>query len=366
MNERVMQFRLGMFVIVAGLVLTMLIVWFGESPALFRAVHYVTVHYAEAPGVSEGIPVRKSGIRVGEVVAIRFDDRPKQPDGVLVTMALESKYRIRAGSVPRISRALIGDVSIDLLPGTGEGPMATGAVPDQAPVIEGTVAPDPSEALAAATEAFQNVKGTLSSIDQAAKGVAALSAKADGLDDFLVSIRDAARKVEGLADQMSGMAKSSSGDFPAVVAGIKAATEKFNATFDDATRSNLQASSRQLSSVTSKFDKILSDFQPVARDLAADPSKTPTTNVGQVMLRANRVIADVGLLTAALRTYDPGGKARLNPNGTIQKLLISSELHDSYQDVAKSARAMVGKLSQLAEQIARDPSALSRGVLQGR
>ena len=30
MNERVMQFRIGMFVIVAGLVLTMLIVWFGE------------------------------------------------------------------------------------------------------------------------------------------------------------------------------------------------------------------------------------------------------------------------------------------------------------------------------------------------
>ena len=37
MNERVMQFRIGMFVIVAGLVLTMLIVWFGESPSLFRS-----------------------------------------------------------------------------------------------------------------------------------------------------------------------------------------------------------------------------------------------------------------------------------------------------------------------------------------
>ena len=36
MNERVMQFRIGMFVIVAGLVLTMMIVWFGESPSLFR------------------------------------------------------------------------------------------------------------------------------------------------------------------------------------------------------------------------------------------------------------------------------------------------------------------------------------------
>ena len=83
----------------------------------------MTVHYAEAPGVGEGIPVRKSGIRVGEVVSIRFDDRPGQPDGVLVTLALEKKYKIRAGSVPRvISKALIGDVSIDLLPGSGDRP----------------------------------------------------------------------------------------------------------------------------------------------------------------------------------------------------------------------------------------------------
>ena len=38
MNERVMQFRIGVFVIVAGLVLAMLLVWFGETPELFRIV----------------------------------------------------------------------------------------------------------------------------------------------------------------------------------------------------------------------------------------------------------------------------------------------------------------------------------------
>src|SRR3954451_3709137 len=102
MNERVMQFRIGMFVIVAGLVLTMLIVWFGESPALFRDQTYLRVHYLEAPGVGEGIPVRKSGIRIGEVVSVAFDDRPDQPDGVIVTLALEKRYPIKAGSTPRI------------------------------------------------------------------------------------------------------------------------------------------------------------------------------------------------------------------------------------------------------------------------
>ena len=119
---------------------------------MLRDQVYVKVHYAEAPGVLEGVPVRKSGIRIGEVAAIAFDDRPNQPDGVLVTLALERKYKIREGSVPRLTRSLIGDVTIDLLPGTGDRPPHDRPTrPADAPIIEGDVAPDPSKALAAAT-----------------------------------------------------------------------------------------------------------------------------------------------------------------------------------------------------------------------
>src|SRR3954465_6998997 len=170
MNERVMQFRIGMFVIVAGLVLTMLIVWFGESPSLLRDQVYVKARYAEAPGVLEGVAVRKSGIRVGEVVAIAFDQRPNQPDGVLVTMTIERKYPIREGSVPRLSRSLIGDVTIDLLPGTGEADIKTARTPSEASVIEGDTAVDPAKALAAATVAFEKAGETLKSINDAATG----------------------------------------------------------------------------------------------------------------------------------------------------------------------------------------------------
>ncbi len=133
MNERLMQFRIGMFVIVAGLVLTMMIVWFGESPSLLRDQVYLKVRYAEAPGVLEGVPVRKSGIRIGEVVAIAFDERPNQPDGVLVTLALERRYQVREGSSPRLTRSLIGDVAIDMQPGTGDGFIAGRQDPSRGP-----------------------------------------------------------------------------------------------------------------------------------------------------------------------------------------------------------------------------------------
>ena len=60
MNERVMQFRIGMFVIVAGLVLTMLIVWFGESPALLRDQVFLRARYADAPECSREWPCARA------------------------------------------------------------------------------------------------------------------------------------------------------------------------------------------------------------------------------------------------------------------------------------------------------------------
>ena len=54
MNERLMQFRIGMFVIVAGLVLTMMIIWFGESPAILRDQVYLRVRYCRSPWRSRG------------------------------------------------------------------------------------------------------------------------------------------------------------------------------------------------------------------------------------------------------------------------------------------------------------------------
>ncbi|MDB5351560.1 MAG: ABC-type transport system involved in resistance to organic solvent, periplasmic component [Planctomycetota bacterium] len=367
MNERVMQFRIGMFVIVAGLVLTMLVVWFGESPSLFRSQSYVTVHYSEAPGVSEGIPVRKSGIRVGEVTAIRFDDRPGQPDGVLVTLALDKKFKIRAGSIPRISRALIGDVTIDFMPGAGDGPLPTSDRRASAPLIEGAVAPDPANALASATEAFQNVKGTLESIDQAAKGIAGISKKAEKLDEFLTSFRDMGLKVGVLADDLLKMTRAAGGDLPGALTNMRVLTDKLNTTLDDKTRADFQASVGQLASSTSKLDKILSDVQPLALDLGQEPGRKPATTMGQALMRFNRMTYDLSLLT----TQIGDGRGRLNMNGTLQKLVSTAELYDNFnrialsaRDVMGSAKTAMGHINRFAERIANDPGTLSRGMLQ--
>jgi phospholipid/cholesterol/gamma-HCH transport system substrate-binding protein len=428
MNERVMQFRIGMFAIVAGLVLTMLIIWFGESPALLRDQVFVIVHFTEAPGVSEGIPVRKSGIRVGEVTAIAFDERPKHPghilrllsgeglalvdldsqgqgvipldqfqgkvpvvgqpvevvlnrrdpitqrlqlalpDGVLVTLALEKQARIKAGSVPRISRALIGDVSINLIPGTGPGPLTASESAARAPVIEGSVAPDPANALAAATTAFERVGGTLNAIESAASGLAAMTKKAEKVDELIVSVRDMGQHVGTLSEDLDRVIRDNEADIKPAVTNLRQVAEKLNGTLDPQTQANVRTAADRLATASAKLDQVLADLGPVAKEIGADPSATPRTNLGQLLLRTNRIAYEVGLLTGKLN--DNG---QLNDKGSLQRLVVDSQLYDNFNQMAISARTVfdgarpvLRSFNVFAEKVARDPAAISRGALQSR
>lgn len=367
MNERVMQFRIGMFVIVAGLVLTMLIVWFGESPTLLRDHAFVTVRYDEAPGVAEGIPVRKSGIRVGEVASIAFDERPNQPDGVLVTLSLDRKYPIKEGSVPRITRSLIGDVAIDLLPGSGPGRLKTSDRPQNAPVIEGTVAPDPSKALAAATQAFEKVGDTLKTIDAAANGIAQVTKSADKLNSFLTTWDVAGQRLTSASEGIDRFIRTNENDMRPMVSNLREVSEKLNTTLDPATRDALKTGIGQFSAASAKLSASLDAASPLFRDLGAPVSHIPQTDFGQTVRRLNRVSSDLNLLTQTLR----GPDGSLNSNGSLQKMLTRSDLYDNMNRFAVTGsstfdgfRPIVAAFRVFAEKIAREPSALTKGALQ--
>jgi phospholipid/cholesterol/gamma-HCH transport system substrate-binding protein len=367
MNERVMQFRIGMFVIVAGLVLTMLLVWFGESPSLLREHRYIIVHFTEAPGIAEGVPVRKSGIRVGQVSAIAFDERPNQPDGVLVTLSLDPKYHLKAGTVPRITRSLIGDASIDLLPGTGPELLQTADSPTNAPVIEGTVAPDPSKALAAATQAFEKVGDTLKSIDDAANGIARVSKSAENLDSFLSTWTSTGQRVSAAADGIDRFIKANETDFKPAVTNLREVTQKLNATLDPATQDSLKTGIQQIQKASARLNTSLEQASPFFKDLGAPVKSVPSTDFGQVVRRMNLITSDVSLLTQALR--GPDGK--LNSDGSLQLFVLRRDLYDNANRFAVSGtqtfegfKPIIVALRIFAEKIARDPGALARGVLQ--
>jgi phospholipid/cholesterol/gamma-HCH transport system substrate-binding protein len=367
MNERVMQFRIGMFVIVAGLVLTMMIVWFGESPSLLRDQVYLKVRYSEAPGVLEGVPVRKSGIRIGEVVAIAFDERPNQPDGVLVTLALERRYKIREGASPRLTRSLIGDVAIDVQPGSGTGFIPLSRSPLEAPVIEGDVAPDPSKALAAATKAFEKAGDTLQSINEAAAGLASFTKNAERFPQLMTTWDTTGQNVSGAAQAIRRFIEANEGDFKPALSNVRQVAQKLNDTMDAQTQNALKSGITKFSDAAARIDSGVAELEPAIKDLGSQVSHTPSTDIGQTIRRLNLIASDLELLTGKLRD----SQGRLNTEGSLQKLIVQSELHDNLNRMAVSAtqalaqfKTILASLRTFAEKVSADPSSVARGAFQ--
>ena len=114
MSNRTLRVRLGAFVLLAFILLGVLIVIFGSLPGLFRPSNTYYVRFADAPGLTAGSPVRRSGVRIGEVRDIILDE---ERGIVRVKIAINAPYRIRASEQPTLVTGVLGsDASIDLIP----------------------------------------------------------------------------------------------------------------------------------------------------------------------------------------------------------------------------------------------------------
>ncbi len=289
---------------------------------------------------------------------------------MIVTLAIERKYKLHDGAVPRWSRSLIGDVTIDMLPGTGPGLSADGKSPRERAGHRRRGRPDPSKALESATKAFDSAGDTLSSINKAAAGIAKLSDSAQKLDGFLASVTGAGKNVsQGRQRASTTWCAANESNLKPAIADLREVAAKLNKTFDPDTQAALKAGLDRFSSAAARLDAGLAQLDPVLKDLGAPVNHAPSTDIGQAVRRINVLAADLELLTSKLRD----GRGGLNADGTLQKLLTQAELHDNLNNVALSAsqtlaqlRAVLADLRVFAEKVARDPSAIGRGALQSR
>src|SRR5260370_27751315 len=121
MNDKGMRFKIGIFTLAAMILLAVLITLFGRAPTLFRTSaqrYYVEFDYA--PGVAVNTPVRRSGVRIGQVEKVELDDNTGK---VVVTIVLDPPHVLFQGDQPTlIHGALSGDTTIDIVPPPEKAP----------------------------------------------------------------------------------------------------------------------------------------------------------------------------------------------------------------------------------------------------
>jgi phospholipid/cholesterol/gamma-HCH transport system substrate-binding protein len=143
MTERQLQFRVGLLVVMAGVVAAGLVFRFGELRWIWEKHYTLGVHFDRAPGVERGTPVRKNGILIGSVRGVSFDETR---GGVNVVVEVRERYPLRKDSHPMLTRSLLGDATLEFAAGKSREFLKPGER------IDGAPSEDPFEIIARVEE----------------------------------------------------------------------------------------------------------------------------------------------------------------------------------------------------------------------
>src|SRR5580765_7819470 len=105
MNDQAIRFRFGIFVLASFILLAVLIILFGGFPNYFKRSNSYTIVFGNAQGVAPGTPVRRSGVRIGEVRSVVLDNESGK---VKVDINIDDKYFLRKNDRPTLVQGLLG------------------------------------------------------------------------------------------------------------------------------------------------------------------------------------------------------------------------------------------------------------------
>ena len=106
MDDRVLRLRVGVVVLAAALITAFLVARFGDLPLPGGGTYTIYVRFPRAPGVTQGSPVRMSGVQIGRVTSLEL----LQPTGVRVVAEIDKNRAILDSDVCWITSAsVLGD-----------------------------------------------------------------------------------------------------------------------------------------------------------------------------------------------------------------------------------------------------------------
>ena len=351
MNERKLQFRVGVVILGCMIIMAILLVMFNEPRALMRGRYSVQVKFLQAPGVTKNTPVRKSGILIGRVSRVDLDD----DDGkAIVTLNIDGDRKLRHNEVFRVVTSLLGDSVVDLVPSINPHAPDTFIVDGE--MLDGKVASDP----------IQAVGNLESSLSTAIGSVADTSAK---LGDVVQRVGDMLERNETKIDSVVEKLDKS-------LTTIETTMANANDVIDDPqTRQQMKEAIAQLPIVLKETRETISQMSRavalVEQNLQDINQFTkPLGKKGGVLIdRLDRGSVKLDRLMTEMLEFS---RALNNREGSLGQLVHNPELYQSLNHAAQNIEEVTGQLRPIikdarifADKIARHPERLGvRGALQ--
>jgi phospholipid/cholesterol/gamma-HCH transport system substrate-binding protein len=351
MNDRVMQFRVGVMVLATAIIAGILIVLFGDLPSLVQATYPLKMSFTDARGVADGTPVRKNGILVGRVSSVTLDER----GGVSVVAEIDSYVPIYRDEQPRIASTLLGDAEIQLVAGRIAPPRQRVAADE---VLVGLVARDPFEVFATLEPKFST---TLESLAEASNSVTKV---ANNLDKLFVGEDDKfqhlVQKTETSLDAFT-QAMNNIND----VMGDPNAREKLKTTITELPNvlADLRSTVQGIGTTVDSADRNLRNLEGLTRPLG-ERGEAMVAQVDKTIGRLDEVLQQAVMFTKALN----------ESQGTLGRLVRDPQVYEELAQAAanvnrltKELRPIVDDVRVFTDKIARHPEQLGvRGALDRR
>ena len=295
-RERVLKFRVGVFIIVALVALIGMVYVLGARARLFEARFTIHADFTEVGGVTEGATVRLAGVQIGRVIGVNL---PGQPGGkVRIDMSVARQYRdrVRKDSVARIeTQGLLGDKIVEITVGTTKAPgIQAGDV---------IAARDPTDIGQVLTEGAATVKN-VAALAEGLRTMTESLNKSNVIDDAAATMKTARRTSDQLA-RIVDQAEKGKGWAHALLYEEPVALRKL---------SDLIASTQ---TVLDRVERGEGAVGVLTSKESTDAAKRFVAAMDRFAAAADRSGGDEGLLPALL--FDPKYKALLDDLRSVTK-----------------------------------------------
>ncbi len=417
MHDTTMKFWIGVLVMTSILILAVLVVLVGGVPTFLAQDNRYTVLLENAAGVGIGTPVRRAGVRIGQVDGVELD---AETGKVRVTIVVNKKYAVWDNEVPVVTRDLLGNTAIDFQtvpdekaseasveeqqepPAEGKKTPGRGVVPPGS-TIRGRVSPDAQRLLAEADRLLPSTERALRELGKAAESfnkiapdlaqavreVRDLSRTTRQMmpelrktnDEALVTLRNWGRLGERLdvlvrteqdrviktiqdLDEVllrAGRLLSDENQryFNNTLKNLSAASDSFDRLTKD-TNGFINEGRRTLDKMNKSLeqaDQLMNTMDKAVKPMA-DRSERTMKNLDESSERLNRTLIDAQALLQALNRSE----------GTFAKFVNDPSLYNNVNDAACMILHILPRLDRMmkdlevfADKIARHPEALGVG-----
>ncbi len=347
MDERIVQFRVGVMVFATLIITLILIVLFGKFPT-FVGTYTIQIELDEAPGVDVNTPVLKSGIRIGRVSDVRLVDRDKK---VRITAEIDNDKHLYRHDQCVVTSSMLGDTAVSFVRAVKDEKTAEYIVLKPGDKVTGRVSTDPTGMLTA-------LEGPITTVESTGKA----------LEGASIELRIAAEKIGVLVDEnREGIHKAivqANETLTAVQDITNIASELFG---DETTQEKLKQAVAGLPDTLIQLNRTMTSAEQRLNEL-----KNLTGPLGeggqQRVQRLDDAIENFGEISAQLAIFS----RKLNDRrGSLGQLLNDPELYNHLNRAAKNIDTLTRQMQPImhdvrifTDKIARHPGIIVRDAVK--